>query len=264
MCAALEISRSIYYYEVKRAKRSKTDSLTAAVISAFEENKGNYGAKKLRRFLLQEKGIRASRRRIRRIMKENNLFSAYTVKKFKVYKDDVNRDPIANVIDRQFDDRKLHEAVVSDLTYINVAGNWNYLCILIDLFNREIVGYSIGIHKGSSLVQKAFMNSNIPLCDIQVFHTDRGSEFKNEIIDAILQGFKIRRSLSKPGCPYDNAVAETTYKTIKTEFVRGRRFDSIEQLEREFFDYVNWYNKVRLHGALGYQSPVQYRLSMSM
>jgi putative transposase len=264
MCAALELPRSVYYYLRKQTIAQTVDPLASVVISAFEANRGNYGARKLKETILQEFGIRLSRRHIRQIMKANNLFSAYTVKRFKAHKDPVNRDPIANVVDRQFDNREKHEVVVSDLTYINVMGSWVYLCTLIDLFNREIIGWSIGPKKDATLVKQAFWNATIPLTEIEVFHTDRGSEFKNETIDEVLKGFQIQRSLSKPGCPYDNAVAETTYKAIKTEFVKKRRFESIEQLRTEFFDYVNWYNKFRLHGALKYKSPVQYRLSLSI
>ena len=101
---------------------------------------------------------------------------------------------------------------------MNVAGKWNYICLLINLFNREIVGYSVGAKKDANLVYEAFMNSTINLSKIKIFHTDRGNEFKNKIIDEVLKVFNIERSLSKKGCPYDNAVAEAGYKIIKTEF----------------------------------------------
>ena len=84
------------------------------------------------------------------------------------------------------------------------------------------------------------------------------------MIDEIINIFGIKRSLSKKGCPYDNAVAEATYKIIKTEFAFNRRFESFEELERELFDYVNWYNNIRIHGSLNYRSPVQYRLQLSL
>ena len=96
--------------------------------------------------------------------------------------------------------------------------------------------------------------------DVCLFHTDRGNEFKNKIIDEALKTFQIKRSLSMKGCPYDNAVAEATFKVFKTEFIRGRQFDSLEDLQRELADYVHWYNHIRIHGTLGYMSPVQYKL----
>jgi len=94
---------------------------------------------------------------------------------------------------------------------------------------------------------------------IKVFHTDRGCEFKNKAIDKLLKDKKIKRSLSKKGCPYDNAVAEATYKVLKTEFINNNTFKTIEELELKLFEYVNWYNNKRIHGSLGYMTPREYK-----
>ena len=90
-----------------------------------------------------------------------------------------------------------------------------------------------------------------------------GNEFKNKIIDEVLETFIIKKSLSKKGCPYDNTVAEATYKIIKTEFAYNRLFSSFEELEMELFTYVNWYNNHRIHGSLNYMTPVEYKSKMS-
>ena len=201
----------------------------------------------------------ASRRRIRRIMDELGLVSNYTVKQYKVAKTACNNDIINNVVNRAFDREQSLDVVVSDLTYVNVSGKWNYVCLLIDLYNREIIGYSCGKHKTAELVKKAFYTINRNINDIKIFHTDRGSEFKNKIIDEILTVFNIERSLSAKGCPYDNAVAEAMYKVFKTEFAFNRTFNSFEELELELFDYVNWFNNIRIHGSLNYMTPVEYR-----
>ena len=134
----------------------------------------------------------------------------------------------------------------------------------MDLWNREIVGYVAGKNKTSELVYKAFSKIPYDLNKINIFHTDRGNEFKNKMIDELIETFQIKRSLSKKGCPYDNAVAKATYKIIKTEFAYNRRFENFEELERELFDYVNWYNNIRIHGSLDYQSPIHYRLQLSL
>ena len=97
------------------------------------------------------------------------------------------------------------------------------------------------------------------LSEIHIFHTDRGNEFKNETIEELLEMFHIERSLSHKGCPYDNAVAEATFKVIKTEFVWNETFHTLEELKIKLWDYVNWYNHHRIHSSLGYQTPVQYR-----
>ena len=115
--------------------------------------------------------------------------------------------------------------------------------------------------KNAELVYEAFLNSSVNLSKIEIFHTDRGNEFKNRIIDEVLSTFDIKHSLSKKGCPYDNAVAEATYKIIKTEFAFNRVFNNLEELNKELRNYVLWYNYKRLHTALGYKTPVEYRLA---
>ncbi len=97
------------------------------------------------------------------------------------------------------------------------------------------------------------------LRQMQWFHTDRGSEFKNEKINGLLETFEIGRSLSMKGCPYNNAVAEATYKIMKTEFIHQMSFHSLQHLELELYDYANWFNKHWIHGTLGYLTPVQFR-----
>lgn len=136
---------------------------------------------------------------------------------------------------------------------------WNYICVLVDLFNREIIGYSAGEHKTAELVREAFQSVEGSLEDIRLFHTDRGNEFKNRAVEEILEAFDIERSLSHKRCPYDNAVAEATFKVIKTEFVWNETFETTGELRLKLFDYVHWYNHCRLYSSLGYQTPVEYR-----
>jgi transposase InsO family protein len=229
MCKFLNISRSSYYFEVnKKGKQTDDSSIVASVISAFNASRQNYGARKIKAELARGGKI-ISRRKIRKIMKQNNLISKYQIKQYKPHKSPKNNDNIGNKLNREFDNKAPCEAVVSDLTYVKVAGQWFYICVLIDLFNREIVGHSAGQNKDAKLVRQAFMKASIPLNKIKLFHTDRGTEFKNEIIDELLISLNIERSLSEPGCPYDNAVAEATYKAFKVEFC-DREFESLEEL----------------------------------
>ncbi|OUQ07024.1 hypothetical protein B5E92_10010 [Erysipelatoclostridium sp. An15] len=123
-----------------------------------------------------------------------------------------------------------------------------------------MVGYVASKNKNSKLVKKALYSIKYDLRKINLFHSDRRSEFKNEDIEKVLKTFNINRLLSAKGCPYDNAVAEATYKIIKTEFAFNKRFESLEELELELFDYINWYNNVRIHGSLGYKTPVEFRM----
>ena len=257
MCKVLKISRSIVYYQ--RKNKRKDIELENHIIQIFQESKNNYGSRKIK-VELQKLGYQVSLRRIRKYMDLNGLVSNYTVKQFKVHKSTCNEDKIENKLNREFDREEKLDVVVSDLTYVNVRGKWNYICLIIDLFNREIIGYAAGKNKNAELVYKAFGTIKTNLNNINIFHTDRGNEFKNKIIDEVLTTFNIDRSLSKKGCPYDNAVAEATYKIIKTEFAFNRIFESFEELETELFDYVNWYNNFRIHSSLDYLTPVEYRV----
>ena len=257
MCKLLKISRATAYYKSTETD-STDDELEALVIKIFKQSRNNYGSRKIKKEL-SDLGYVVSRRSLLRIMKKHSLVSSYTVKQFKVHRSSCNEDNVQNIVKQDFQNRNHLEVVVSDLTYVNVNGKWHYICLLIDLFNREILGYSSGKYKNISLVMKAFSKVKMPLNTISIFHTDRGNEFKNRAIDSLLNTFNIDRSLSKKGCPYDNAVAEATFKIFKTEFIFNTKFDSLVHLELELFDYVNWYNNHRIHGSLGYLTPVEYK-----
>jgi putative transposase len=231
------------------------------VKETFRENREVYGSPKLKKALAKKKII-ISKRKIRRIMDKFGLVSAYTKKKQKKpTSTPVNETSVPNLLDRQFDNQAQLAVVVSDLTYVRVRGAWHYICILLDLYNREIIGYSSGAHKNAELVRAAFAKVKVNLSEIQMFHTDRGSEFDNILIDELLDTFGINRSLSLKGCPYDNAVAEATFKLIKTELVNRCVFYSEEHLALELFDYVNWFNNIRLHGTLDYLSPAEFKIN---
>ena len=252
MCLVLQVPRSTYYYESK-AKTTK-DEITPKVIEIFKASRNNYGTRKIK-VELKKLGYIVSRRKIGRIIKQNGLVSNYTVAQYKPHAAKCNEEKTANELKRNFNNKVPYAAVVSDLTYVRVGNKWNYVCLLVDLFNREIIGFSAGAKKDANLVYKAFAGVKFRLDAITLFHTDRGNEFKNRIIDEVLETFKIQRSLSMKGCPYDNAVAEATFKIFKTEFANNYHFNDLEQLEIMLADYVNWFNNIRIHSTLGYLSP---------
>lgn len=256
MCRVLQVNRSAYYYEAKQLPDES--GLVSEIKEIFRKSRNNYGTRKIKRELMKT-GKQVSRRRIGRIMKQEGLVSNYTTAQFKPQKDTCNESKTENVLDRQFQNREYRDVVISDLTYVRVGAHWNYICVLVDLYNREIIGHSAGEHKTAELVKAAFQSVEGSLEDICLFHTDRGNEFKNQTVEELLETFHIRRSLSHKGCPYDNAVAEATFKIIKTEFVWNETFTDISELKLKLWDYVHWYNHHRIHSSLGYQTPVQYR-----
>lgn len=147
---------------------------------------------------------------------------------------------------------------------MKVGKKWHYICVFIDLFNRELTGWSADPHKTPELVKQAFENASIDFDKVMIFHTDRGLEFKNETIDKFLDEHGIIRSLSRKGTPRDNAVCESTYHIIKTEFVKNRDFESLERLKLEFGDYVHWFNNCRIHSSLDYMSPAEYKKAVHL
>lgn len=234
------------------------DPVEPAVLAAHEASRGRYGARKIKAALSRD-GITASRRRICRIMRKNGLTSVYGGKRFKCRSDRPNEADLPNVVAREFGGRAPCTHVCSDLTYVRVGGGWNYVCLLVDLSNREIVGHSAGPRKDSALLRAAFAALEFPISDIEVFHTDRGSEFDNAKIDEMLDVFGIERSLSRKGCSYDNAVDESTNKILKAEFVYRETFCTTRELQVKLADYVHWYNNFRMHSTLGYMTPVEFR-----
>ena len=257
MCDVLQIPRSTYYYEAKE-RENNDEELTILVVDIFKKSRSIYGQRKIKKEL-EKLGWTVSRRRIGRIMKEQGLVSKYTVAQFKPTKSTCNESEISNVLNREFNQDQELKVVVSGLTYVRVDRKWHYICILVDLYNREIIGFSAGPNKTAALVQRAFASVPYNLNRLEIFHTDRGNEFKNQFIDEALDAFGIKRSLSEKGSPYDNAVAEAMFKTIKTEFVNGTNFPCQQALDLELFDYVNWFNNIRIHGSLDYLTPMEYK-----
>ena len=233
-CEILGVPRSACYsMRGRRDKPKQPDPLTPEVFLAYGSNRGAYGARKIKA-VLERRGFCASRRRIGRIMKESGLVGAYAKAEFKAHVGNPNEADLPNIVAREFDGHAPHTHVVSDLTYVRVGGRWNYVCLLVDLHNREIVGHAAGEHKGTKLVKSAFATVSFPLTDIDVFRTDRGGE-------------------------YDNAVDESTNKILKAEFVYKERFSTLYELQLKLNDYVHWYNHFRLHSKLGHMSPVEFR-----
>ncbi len=163
MCAVLQPPRSTYYYE--SCTIQEEDEITPLVLEIFRQSKNNYGTRKIKKAIDKTEYI-VSRRRIGRIMKENGLVSNYTIAQFKVYKAPCNESVVGNEVNRDFNNRKPSEVVVSDLTYVRVAGKWNYVCFILDLYNREIIGYSAGQKKDAALVYQAFSSVKRNLKDI--------------------------------------------------------------------------------------------------
>lgn len=216
MCGVPGAPRSTCYWAISHPEPERADDPMAGdVVRIYEDNRREYGAPEIKRALARE-GIVASRRRIKRIMNQKGLFSAYARKKYKPHAFRASEAEAPSVLNREFDGHLPRAHIVSDLTYVRVGRGWGCVCLLADLHNREIVGHAAGGRK-----------------DAGVFHTDRGSEFTNSDIDDLLEAFDIRRPLSRKGDPYDNAAIGSTNGILKKKLIYRRAFADLGQLRRE-------------------------------
>ena len=194
-------------------------------------------------------------------MKQGGMVSNYTTEQFKPQKDNCNESNVKNVLNRQFKEQAYRNVVVSDLTYVRVGLKWNYVCVLVDLFNREIIGYSAGEHKSAELVKQALGNAigRSGVAEGLVFHSDRRSQYASRGYQKMLAEHGIKGSMSKPGCPYDNASMESFFATLKKERIYRREYVTMEEVKADMFRYIElFYNRKRLHSVLG--CSVEYRL----
>lgn len=236
--------------------------IEAEVLQAFENSKRIYGSPRITSEL-NKKAINVSRPRVARIMRKAKLRSIVK-KKFKVTTDSIHKFPVPeNVLERDFKPGILGAVWVSDITYIRTRQGWLYLTTVIDLGDRKIIGWALSTTmKANDTVIPAFKMAQArrPVTQQLIFHSDRGIQYAcNEFRWLLEQNPLIIRSMSRKGNCWDNAVAESFFKTLKAECVYQHKFTDKEQAARIVFEYIEtWYNRKRLHSALGYLSPEEF------
>lgn len=263
MCELLGVSRSAYYAWLHTApsKTTKEDAVLMDKIKViFNDGRGNYGARRIKRSL-KNKGFQVSRRRIGRLLKQLGL-CCKTKRKFKATTDSKHSLPIApNLLNRQFTPNQANRFYAGDITYIPTKEGWLYLAVVIDLYSRKIVGWSMANNMKAKLVNDALLMAlwqRKPSRGL-IWHTDRGSQYASHSHRTILQQHGIKQSMSRKGNCWDNAVSESFFHTLKTELTHHQRFKTREEAKTAIFEYIEvFYNKVRMHSANDYMSPVDY------
>lgn len=263
MCRALEVSPSGYYDWLTRplsAHAQKDQALSAQIVDHFEANRQVYGTRRLKDCLAEE-GEQVSRRRMGRLMDEQNL-RVRTRRKFKVTTDSSHGQAVApNILNRQFNVTEPDRAYVGDLTYLWTAEGWLYLAVVIDLFSRAVVGGSMSQWLKAEVVTNALqmaIDQRQPLPGLTM-HTDRGSQYVADCYLQLLHHHGIQPSMSRKGNCWDNAVAESFFHTLKTECVYLETFDTREQAQDVIFEYIEvFYNRQRRHSANGNLAPMVY------
>jgi len=264
MCETLTVSIS-GYRAWKRGgspgrKRLSDAQLLALIKAIHKELKGAYGSPRMVREL-RARGFPASKPRVERLMRENGIRARHK-RRYKATTDSKHNLPVvANLLDRNFSPRVPNQAWSADITYVWTDEGWLYLAVVLDLFNREIVGWSIKPRMTVDIVTDAltmawFRRRPVPGL---IHHSDRGSQYASVEFRQELGGHGILASMSRKGNCWDNAPTESFFNSLKNERVHGTRYASREQAVADLFDYIEvFYNRSRRHSTLGYHSPVQF------
>ncbi|CAB5144875.1 Transposase [Olavius algarvensis associated proteobacterium Delta 3] len=257
------MSKSGYYAWATRSESSHTKRrrcLAKRIVRVFENSKGRYGSPKVYQALLRQ-GVRCSENTVAKIMRSKGLKAR--VNRVYVRNPKLHRffGRIGNLrIDQPPPDR-INKVWVGDLTYIRRGKRFVYLATVMDVHSRRIVGWSMGERKNVNLTNRALMHAirkRHPPRGL-IFHSDRGVEYCAYRYHDTLDRYGITHSVNRPGCCQDNAHMESFYHTIKGELIRNREFRNGRQLRNEVKGYIiHFYNKKRLHSALGYYSPIEF------
>jgi putative transposase len=258
MCKVLKVSQSGYYRWKNNFisnRVQKINRIKEKITAIYFESKQRYGSPRIT-IELNALGYKISRITIAKYMKQLGLFSKLS-KKFKVTTDSKhNYLVVENILNRQFVVSQPSKVWVSDITYIHTKEGFLYLTTVMDLYDRKIIGWSLsdgmGTHETTLASWKmAIRNRNVQ-ADL-IFHSDRGVQYANNKFANVLESYKINRSMSRKGNCWDNAVAESFFKSLKTELIYGNKLITKKQMKLQIFEYIEiWYNQKRRHSALKY------------
>jgi len=267
-CRVLGVSVSGYHQHMKRRREIgqrrhlSDEALLVHIRAAYAENRGAYGWPRIWR-QLRAQGIRVGKQRVQRLMQQHGI-RARGKRRFHVMTTDSRHDlPIApNLLNRNFTPVAPNQAWAGDITYIATEKGWLFLAVVIDLFSRRVVGWSMQPDMRRNLVidalEMAWFHRRPDGNNTLIFHSDRGSQYASEDFSKVLKEYAITQSMSGKGNCWDNACSETLFGSLKVERLHGQRFETIRQAKDETIAWLLWYNQTRMHSTLGYASPVEF------
>lgn len=264
MCGTLTVSISGYRAWRRGGspqRKRLTDAQMLALIQAIHKAlKGAYGSPRMVREL-RARGYPASKPRVERLMRENGIRARHK-RRYKATTDSKHRLPVApNLLNRNFAPPAPNQSWSADITYIWTDEGWLYLAVVLDLFNREVVGWSIKPRMTVDIVLDALTMAwfrRQPGAGL-IHHSDRGSQYASHAFQSKLTEYGMVCSMSRKGNCWDNAPAESFFNSLKNERVHGTRYTTREDARADLFDYIEvFYNRSRRHSTLGYHSPVQF------
>ena len=259
----MRISKSGFYYwkEKPVSQRSKqNNAILYHVIQAHKASRKTYGSPRIHHDL-NSKGIKVGLNKVAGLMQQHGIYASTSTKHRKAKIARNTRGFAKNILDRAFSADKPNKKWVSDTTFIYTQQGWLYLAIIIDLYSRKVTGWSMSSRNNSDLVRGALMMAikNKPRKEKVLLHSDQGSTYRADNYLSLFKTNNIQQSMSAKGDCYDNAVAESFFGTLKTELVYEQTYLSREQARQSIFEYIEiFYNRVRRHSTLNYQSPENF------
>ncbi len=266
MAHILGVSRSGYYDFIKRlpsARELENEKLIKKIKTIFEESFETYGSPRIHAELLEER-VPCSRRKVARLMKQNNL----QAKMYKKFVKTTKRSkksfyPTQDLVQQDFSPALPNTIWVADISFVWVSNRWAYLAIVLDLFSRKVVGMALQDTMKTSLILEALNQALLlrrPPCGL-IHHSDLGSQYTSHELHKIAKKYGIKLSHGKTGSAYDNAVMESFFHTLKTELIYFKNYQSLEEAKIDIFKYIfTFYNNKRRHSTLNYKNPNQYEI----
>lgn len=263
-CRVLGVTSGGYYAWKKRPNSRRLvedDRFSPMIRSIFEQHHGNYGVPRVTAEL-RALGHRINFKRVERLMKEMHLRGKQKCKfRPRTTVTDGEAEFSPNVLEQDFTAEKPNQKWVGDITYLETTTGFEYLATVIDLYSRRIVGYAFSSTLETSIVLQALdmaVRQRQPPPGL-IFHSDRGCQYTSQLFRDRLRLTQITQSMSKTGCCYDNAVAESFFHSLKVEWIHGHELRDRESIRSAVFLYIeSYYNRVRRHSSLGYLSPMEF------
>ncbi len=255
-----QLPRATFYYHLKRqGKPDKHQELKQKIRAIFEDNRGRYGYRQIA-LALRNEGVICNHKLVYRLMKEQGLICKVRMKKYNSYKGEVG-EVAPNLLERDFEATTPNQKMVTDVTEFHLFGQKLYLSIMLDLYSRDIVSYSISHSPNLSLVismlEEAFQVS--PDGANLILHSDQGWQYQHKQYRKLLEAKGIRQSMSRKGNCLDNAVVENFFGILKTELLYIQDFDSMAHFKAELIDYLDYYNNRRIKAKLKGLPPAIHR-----
>ena len=266
-CQVLGVSVAGYHEHMARRltialrRHLSDEALLVHIRAVFAAHRGAYGWPRIWRQLRAE-GVRVGKLRVQQLMQQHGI-RARGKRRFRVTTDSRHGLPIApNLLNRNFTVAAPNRVWAGDMTYIQTEEGWLFLAVVLDLFSRRIVGWSLRKDMRSELavdaLRMAWLQRSPDRRTELIFHSDRGSQYASSDFNQVLNECAIQPSMSRKGDCWDNACSETLFASLKVERLHGQRFQTIRQAKDETLDWLLWYNRTRLHSTLKYVSPMQF------